>query len=263
MNKEVFFSLNDCQFSFGKKKLFKNLSFTIHENDRVALVGKNGVGKSTLLKIISSKSSIDSGDFFLNPKITIGYLTQKENILVDEKIFNFLKKFVSKDSFLNDHKIYNICKIMKLNPDDNINSLSGGMRRKLNLASIIVNESKLLLLDEPTNHLDIESIKWLEEYLVKDFKGAFVIISHNRSFLKNVTNKVFWMDRGIIKVSPKGFYNFENWSNELIEQEKRELHNKEKFLVNETEWLSKGVTARRKRNIRRKKNIEEFKSNLK
>ena len=137
------------------------------------------------------------------------------------------------------------------------------MKRKLNLASIIINESKLLLLDEPTNHLDIESIKWLEEYLIKDFKGAFLIISHNRSFLKNVTNKVFWMDRGIIKVSPKGFYNFENWSNELIEQEKRELHNKEKFLINETEWLSKGVTARRKRNLRRKKNIEEFKSNLK
>ena len=111
--------------------------------------------------------------------------------------------------------------------------------------------------------MDIESIKWLEEYLIKDFKGAFLIISHNRSFLKNVTNKVFWMDRGIIKVSPKGFYNFENWSNELIEQEKRELHNKEKFLINETEWLSKGVTARRKRNLRRKKNIEEFKSNLK
>ena len=142
------------------------------------------------LRKLSSKSLIDSGEIFLNPNITIGYLTQKEKILGNEKIFDFLKNFISKDSFLDDHKIYNICKIMKLNPDNKINLLSGGMKRKLNLASIIINESKLLLLDEPTNHLDIESIKWLEEYLIKDFKGAFLIISHNRSFLKNVTNKV-------------------------------------------------------------------------
>ena len=152
---------------------------------------------------------------------------------------------------------------MKLDQTQNVSKLSGGTKRRLNLASIIINEPELLLLDEPTNHLDIESIKWLESYLLNEFKGSFLVISHNRSFLKNVTNKVFWMDRGDVKISPKGFYNFNKWSEELIEQEKREIHNKEKFLENEIEWLSKGVTARRKRNIRRKKNIFDFSSNLK
>ena len=263
MSKEVHFSLNDCNFSFGKKQLFKNLSFTIHQSDKIALVGKNGVGKTSLLKIISREKLIDSGDFWINPKISLGFLNQKEKRNESTSVFKFLSSSLKVPLVSNKYKIENICEKMKLNQSQNVSELSGGTKRRLNLASIIINEPELLLLDEPTNHLDIESIRWLEYYLINDFKGSFLVISHNRSFLKNITNKVFWMDRGIIKVSPKGFYNFKKWSKELIEQEKREFHNKEKFLDSEIDWLSKGITARRKRNIRRKKNIYEFGENLK
>jgi len=263
MSKEVFFSINDCNFSFGKKQLFKDLCLTIHRGDRIALVGKNGVGKTTLLKILSGKNTLDSGEYWVNPKITSGYLRQKEKRNEDISVYNFLQKFLKAPLESHNFEIDSICEKMKIDKEQIVNKLSGGIQRRLNLASIIIKKPKLLLLDEPTNHLDIESIKWLEDFLLNEFKGAFLVISHNRNFLKNVTNKVFWMDRGIIKVSPKGFSNFNEWSEELIEQERREIHNKEKFLVSENEWLAKGVTARRKRNVRRKKNIYEFKSNLK
>ena len=143
-----------------------------------------------------------------------------------------------------------------------LEKLSGGMKRKLNLASVLIKDPDLLLLDEPTNHLDLESIEWLETFLVNEFKGSFLVISHNRSFLKKVTNKVFWIDRSKIRVSPKGFANFNEWSNSLIEQEKREIDNKKKVILRETEWLSKGVTARRKRNVRRKENFYNFKEDF-
>ena len=139
--------------------------------------------------------------------------------------------------------------------------LSGGQLRKLTLIKSLIDNPDLLLLDEPTNHLDIESIKWLEHFLLKEFKGTFLIVSHNRDFLKKITNKVFWIDRGKIKVSPKGFSFFEKWKSTLISQEERELKNKKKILDNEIEWLSKGVKARRKRNIRRKEEFFSDKSN--
>ena len=96
-----------------------------------------------------------------------------------------------------------MCKGLKINVEKNLSELSGGMKRKLNLASIIIRKPDLLLLDEPTNHLDLESIEWLQTYLVNEFKGSFLVISHNRSFLKKVTNKVFWIDRSKIRISPK------------------------------------------------------------
>ncbi len=162
------------------------------------------------------------------------------------------------------YKIDIICRKLKIEQNVNLTQLSGGVIRKVSLAKILLEEPNVLFLDEPTNHLDIESIEWLEKYLNEDFKGAFIVVSHDRRFLSNVTNKVFWMDRGNIKVSPKGFKNFETWSSQLIEQEKRELKNKNNTLKQELEWLSKGVKARRKRNERRKENVKllekEFKA---
>ena len=131
------------------------------------------------------------------------------------------------------------------------------------MAELIIKNPKLLLLDEPTNHLDIESIIWLENYLAKEFKGSFLVVSHDRNFLKKITNKVFWLDRKNIKISPKGFNDFDNWSTQIIEHEKKVLKNKNNFLKQELDWLSKGIKARRKRNMKRKIQAKELELSVK
>ncbi len=256
MTDEVFFSLNSCNLAFGKKVIFEEVSISVHNNDKVALVGKNGIGKSTLLNIINGSKEIDSGDVWFNKNIKTCLLNQGLISGDDISAFDFLSKVYDSDT--EEYNIDYICNQLKLNKNELIKNMSGGMLRKMSLASLILSKPQFFLLDEPTNHLDIESIQWLENYLINDFKGAFIVISHNRSFLKNVTNKVFWMDRKKLRVSPKGFNDFESWSLSLINQEKRELENKKRFLSEEVEWLSKGVTARRKRNVRRKENILNF-----
>ena len=258
MLNDVFLSLNSCEFAFGKRIIFDDISLSIHRDDKTAIVGKNGVGKSTLFNIISNKIKIDSGELWINPKINIGYLNQREKFKENINILDFLRTCVE-DPNNSDFSIKRLCKGLKIDVNQTLNKLSGGMKRKLNLASIVIKDPDLLLLDEPTNHLDLESIEWLQTYLVNEFKGSFLVISHNRSFLKKVTNKVFWIDRTKIRISPKGFREFNEWSQSLINQEKREIDNKKKILFQEMEWMAKGVTARRKRNVRRKENFFNFK----
>ena len=262
MVKEVFVSLNNCTFSYTNVPTIKDLSITIHQSDKIALVGKNGVGKTTLMDIISKLREPTIGEMWFNPGISIGYLKQKnfysQNKLVNQYLEN---KFRNVEQITK--TIKNVCSELKIDQFEKLLNLSGGMMRKLALVELIISQPKMLLLDEPTNHLDIESIEWLENFLNKDFKGAFLVVSHDRKFLDNVTNKVFWMDRGNVKVSSKGFYNFDNWSQELIEHERRKIKNKENFLKNEKEWLSKGIKARRKRNEKRKENVSLFERNLK
>ena len=258
MLNDVFLSLNSCEFAFGKRIIFDDISLSIHRDDKTAIVGKNGVGKSTLFNIISNKINIDSGELWINPKINIGYLNQREKFKENINILDFLRTCVEEPNN-SDFSIKRLCKGLKIDINQTLDKLSGGMKRKLNLASIVIKDPDLLLLDEPTNHLDLESIEWLQTYLVNEFKGSFLVISHNRSFLKKVTNKVFWIDRTKIRISPKGFREFNEWSQSLINQEKREIDNKKKILFQEMEWMAKGVTARRKRNVRRKENFFNFK----
>ena len=258
MLNDVFLSLNSCEFAFGKRIIFDDISLSIHRDDKTAIVGKNGVGKSTLFNIISNKIKIDSGELWINPKINIGYLNQREKFKENINILDFLRNCVEEPNN-SDFSIKRLCKGLKIDVNQTLDKLSGGMKRKLNLASIVIKDPDLLLLDEPTNHLDLESIEWLQTYLVNEFKGSFLVISHNRSFLKKVTNKVFWIDRTKIRISPKGFREFNEWSQSLINQEKREIDNKKKILFQEMEWMAKGVTARRKRNVRRKENFFNFK----
>ena len=258
MLNDVFLSLNSCEFAFGKRIIFDDISLSIHRDDKTAIVGKNGVGKSTLFNIISNKIKIDSGELWINPKINIGYLNQREKFKENINILDFLRNCVE-DRNNSDFSIKRLCEGLKIDINQTLDNLSGGMKRKLNLASIVIKDPDLLLLDEPTNHLDLESIEWLQTYLVNEFKGSFLVISHNRSFLKKVTNKVFWIDRTKIRISPKGFREFNEWSQSLINQEKREIDNKKKILFQEMEWMAKGVTARRKRNVRRKENFFNFK----
>ena len=264
MSKQVYLSLQECSFSYTKNPILKSISISIHKNDKIALVGKNGVGKSTLMQILAKEKKPGGGEIWFEPTVKIGFLKQRDKFELDISIEEYLISEIRKKEPQNHiFKIDMICKELKIEKNFKINNLSGGLIRKVFLAELLINEPDVLLLDEPTNHLDIESIEWLEDYLKKNFKGAFLVVSHDREFLNYTTNKVFWMDRGNIKISPKGFENFESWSSEIIEHEKRKLKNESNLIKNELNWLSKGVKARRKRNIRRKENIFELRSKFK
>ena len=166
MLNDVFLSLNSCEFAFGKRIIFDDISLSIHRDDKTAIVGKNGVGKSTLFNIISNKIKIDSGELWINPKINIGYLNQREKFKENINILDFLRNCVE-DPNNSDFSIKRLCKGLKIDVNQTLDKLSGGMKRKLNLASIVIKDPDLLLLDEPTNHLDLESIEWLANIFSK------------------------------------------------------------------------------------------------
>ncbi|MCA9436257.1 MAG: ABC-F family ATP-binding cassette domain-containing protein, partial [Candidatus Omnitrophica bacterium] len=141
-------------------------------------------------------------------------------------------------------------------------NFSGGWQVRLHLAKLLLRMPDILLLDEPTNHLDLGAIEWLETYL-NGYRGTLLCISHDRTFLGNITNQVFWLDRGTLKVSPQGFKYFEDWSEALLDQEARELQNRKQIVAQEVEWASRGVKARRKRNVRRLALVKEMRDKLK
>lgn len=253
-------SVREATISFAKKVLFEGLTFNIFPRDCICLIGKNGVGKSTLMNVIAGNFELDYGERFVAPGKILGYLTQSEklppNLTVSEFILSGIK--------IDEHKIYLIdiiCDHLKIDKNAFTQNLSGGQKRRANLARALVLEPDILLLDEPTNHLDLEVIEWLEEYL-RGFKGALIVISHDRKFLERISNKVFWLRAGQLKINTNGYKNFDEWSQGIIEQEQRELANLQKKVDLESGWLQTGVTARRKRNIGRLHYLSELQSKL-
>ena len=259
MVSDLIFSLRETSVSFGKKIIFDNLDVNIHRKDLIALIGKNGVGKSTLMRIISDKQDLDQGEVWKLNNIRVSFFSQKfeleESYSIENEFLNIL------DNEEDSYKIDIFCNNLQLNKKDIIKNLSGGQKRRVGLIKSLINESDILLLDEPTNHLDLECIIWLENYL-KTFKGSIICVSHDRTFLSNFTNKVFWLDRGNLRVSPSGFKNFDRWSQEMFEQEARELKNRKQFVNIEVEWANKGVKARVKRNVKRLERAKELKDQL-
>lgn len=246
------FSLNEVILTFGVKPLFDSLSLSIYPDDRICVVGRNGEGKSSLLKVIAGLYELDKGERWAIPGIKIGYLPQAIDIEEDNiSIKDFVLQGLDKDDENNyEYLVDIILSPLKLNPHSLLKELSGGLLRRAFIAKILVNNPTILLLDEPTNHLDIDTIEWLEGY-IKSYQGAVVCISHDRAFLKNTSNKTFWIDRGSLKINHGGYKTFEKWSLEVLEQEQRELEKAEKKLVVEELWKLQGISARRKRNQRR------------
>lgn len=262
--KTPIFTLQDAQISFGRKPLFEELNLNIFPKDRICLTGKNGEGKSTILKLITGSYELDDGERWIHPGYSIGYLPQEsiaecyDNTTVMEYVLMGLNKVDDSNRYLAEIVI----EPLGLNACSQIINLSGGQRRRVSLARSIVASPDILLLDEPTNHLDIEAILWLESYL-KGFEGAVLCISHDREFLNNFSNKTFWLDRGELRVMSKSYKFFEDWSCQILEQEQKELENLERKMKLENVWLSQGVTARRKRNQRRLKEFFEMRNKLK
>ena len=260
MSSQLILSIKEAMVRFKDKPIFEDLNFNLHQKSRIALVGKNGSGKTTLMKMIAGEIELEEGERWLENKIEIGYLNQEFVNLSDNNIFQELISTINDDEEKK-FKIDIITEALNLNLKSKLIDLSGGQLRKVGLAKALINEPDILLLDEPTNHLDLEVIEWLENYLNK-YNGTIICVSHDRTFLSNVTNKVFWIDRGNLKISPKGFKFFDEWSQSLLEQEEKELRNRKQSLSVDIEWASKGVKARVKRNVRRLEQIKLMQKKL-
>ena len=260
MSSQLILSIKEAMVRFKDKPIFEDLNFNLHQKSRIALVGKNGSGKTTLMKMIAGEIELEEGERWLENKIEIGYLNQEFINLSNKNILQELESTINDDEEKK-FKIDIITEALNINLKSKLIDLSGGQLRKVGLAKALINEPDILLLDEPTNHLDLEVIEWLENYLNK-YNGTIICVSHDRTFLSNVTDKVFWIDRGNLKISPKGFKFFDEWSQSLLEQEEKELRNRKQSLSVDIEWASKGVKARVKRNVRRLEQIKLMQKKL-
>ena len=260
MSNQLLLSLKEVIVSYHKKEVFKELDLIIHRKDFIALVGKNGAGKSTLMNVLTENHEIDNGEIWKIDNLKISYFNQNfffidEGQSIEKEIFSIL---LDKNE---DFQIDIFCNYLGLDKNSLIKNLSGGQKRRVGLIKTLINKSDILLLDEPTNHLDLDTIIWLENYL-KRLDCAILCVSHDRQFLKNFTNKIFWIDRSKIKINNHGYADFESWSKALLAQEERELQNRKQFVNIEVNWANKGVKARVKRNTRRLEQARELQQNL-
>jgi len=252
--------IKEGNLSFADKILLSNIELYIYRKDKICLIGRNGSGKSSLMKVICEDYDLDNGELFKNPSVKIGYLKQDLQTDLNINIYDFmLNQFENPENQKYQADI--LLENLQLNGNENLLNCSGGQIRRAHLAKVLILEPDILLLDEPTNHLDIATIIWLETF-VKSYNGAIICISHDRSFLSNVTNKIWWLDRGMLRKSDKGFKYFDEW-NELILKEEETLSRKlHKKLGYENEWLNAGVTARRKRNQKRLSDLKSLRVQL-
>lgn len=251
------FSLKNISLHFGLNPLFDDLTLHIKQGDKICLIGRNGSGKSTLLKVIAGRIEVDSGEVFSQPNIKVAYMEQES----DFAGYSTLKDYICSGLSASDkHAIYKadiLIDALKINAEQDVLTASGGEKKKAALAQALIQEPDILLLDEPTNHLDIVTIEKLED-IIKSFSGAVIVISHDRRFLTNISTATIWLDRGSLHVNDKGYAFFNEWQEEIINQEIIEQKNLNKRIQEETEWLHKGVTARRKRNMGRLRRLQQL-----
>jgi len=258
INDVPIYTLREISLTFGVRPLFTSVSLNICRGDKICLIGRNGSGKSTLLKIISGVLEPDNGEIFIQPATKVSYMEQESDFskfqtLREAVLSGLEEKDREKEAYKAD--IW----IKKFAIDENLSPLtaSGGEVKKAALAKALISEPDILLLDEPTNHLDITTIEKLEE-IIKNFAGAVVVISHDRSFLTHISNASLWLDRGIIHANNKGFEAFEAWQEAILNQEIIKEKYLNKKIEEETEWLHKGVTARRRRNQGRLRRLQQL-----
>ena len=240
--------LKDIGLTFGETPLLDGAELNVAEGDRLCLVGRNGSGKSTLLKIAAALIEPDRGDIFVQPGAVVRYLAQEPDYSGHETTLSYVSSGLtpSDDEFTARY----LLEELGLSGEEDPANLSGGELRRAALARVLAPRPTILLLDEPTNHLDLPVIEWLEARLLEQ-RGALVIVSHDRRFLENLTRATVWLDRGRTRRLDLGFSGFENWRDEQLALEEAEQHKLDRKIAAEEDWVRYGVTARRKRNVRR------------
>ena len=270
-------TLDNISLRFSEKVILDEINATIHKGDKIGLIGRNGEGKSTFLKLLAKLITADDGDLKVQNRTTISYLEQQPPEDNDDTLFNIvghglgdagklIAKYhdslkdgnISKSSQLQEqieskdlwhylHKIETILNRFKLKPDAQLSTLSGGWKRRVMLAKAIIQEPDILLLDEPTNHMDITAILDLEKML-KDFHGTLLLISHDRSFINGIVNKIFDLDRGKLSIFDCGYKDYLKRKENLLNSEELENARFNKKLAQEEAWIRQGIKARRTRN---------------
>lgn len=248
--------LKDIALTFGGTPLLESVELSISAGDRACLVGRNGSGKSTLLKIAASLVEPDHGTRFLQPGTSIRYMPQEPDFSAFQTLRDYVRSGLSPVD--DPYQAEMLMQSLALTGDEDPKTISGGEARRAALACALAPAPDILLLDEPTNHLDLPTIEWLEQDL-NARRSALILISHDRRFLQNLSRKTIWLDRGEARTVEMGFASFETWRDEQLAEEELNQHKLARKIKREEHWIRYGVTARRKRNVRRVAELDALK----
>ena len=285
--------LTDAKLAFGHVDLLANTAFSLESGERVGLIGRNGTGKSSLLKILAGIEKMDDGLLQYQQGLRIAYVPQEPIFEAEETVFNAVSKGVAQAKALREEyealsvgewddashhrldevqselealsgwnweqRVYETLDRLHLDADVKISTLSGGTKKRVALARALVEMPDVLLLDEPTNHLDLDSIAWLEE-LLKEYQGSVILITHDRAFLDNVCTQIVELDRGILRSYPGNFSAYEVLKDQELNSESLANARADKLLAQEEVWIRKGVEARRTRSVARIARLENLRA---
>lgn len=244
-------TLDQVSLAFGHVPLFEHADLRIEPGERLALIGRNGTGKSSLLKVVAGELEPDAGVVWCAPGVRIARLAQDvpdtSARTVREEVAAGLPQLHEHDAWRVAHKVDVILSRLSLPADRDVRELSGGWRRRVLLGKALVADPDLLLLDEPTNHLDIDAIQWLEEHL-REFAGALLFVTHDRAFLRRLATRMIELDRGALTSWPGTYDSYLEKKAAALETEVRDLERLDKKLADEEAWLRRGIKARRTRN---------------
>ncbi|NNE56888.1 MAG: ATP-binding cassette domain-containing protein [Hellea sp.] len=252
-------TLNNIALTFGSTPLLTDANMMVYSGDRLCVVGRNGSGKSTFLKLAAGLIEPDAGTRFVKPGVTARYLPQEPNLSQYSTIGDYIRSGL--EGAEQGYKIPYYLDALDLDESSSTAHLSGGESRRAALVRTLATEPDILMLDEPTNHLDLPAIEWLESEL-SSMRSAIILISHDRRFLEKLSRKTIWMDRGETRDIDSGFAEFENWRDNFLEQEELERHKLDRKIVREQHWIVHGVSGRRKRNIRRVKELASLRQSV-
>ncbi|TSB04128.1 ABC-F family ATP-binding cassette domain-containing protein [Sphingorhabdus contaminans] len=256
MSQPPIFAFENLALQQGGGWLFQDINLFIGARDRLALIGRNGAGKTTLMKLVAGTVEADKGKRVVVPGTNIVMLEQDPNVASFDRLVDFA---VHGEKGPPEYAVRAIADQLGIDLDREAKTASGGEKRRAAICRALASEPDLLLLDEPTNHLDLAAIEWLEDWLTR-YRGAFMVISHDRTFLTRLTRQTFWLDRGLLRRNEIGFGGYDAWTERVYAEDARNADRLDAKLKIEAHWLERGVTARRKRNQGRLAKLYEMRA---